>query len=214
MREYTPQLFADAIREFLKTQVKKSADVVALSLSCEFAALAATEEPELFHKLVFISPSGLGRRGRSASPMANPGFSGQRIYGLLSAPLWGRALYDLIATRASIRYFLSRSFVGPVPEDLVDYDYATSHQPGAENVPLNFISGKLFTPGIMITCYALLKTPTCIIYDRDAFVGFESMPGLLENNPQFSAVQVTPTLGLPHFEQPNQTIAALDEFFA
>ncbi len=59
-RDYTPQLFANAIAEFLETQVGEPADVVGLSLGCEFVARAALARPELFHSLAFISPSGLG----------------------------------------------------------------------------------------------------------------------------------------------------------
>jgi pimeloyl-ACP methyl ester carboxylesterase len=214
MREYTPQLFADVIREFLTTQVKKPADVVALSLTCEFVSLAALAEPELFHKLAFISPSGLGRSRRTVGAGAGRRLNSERMYGLFSAPLWALPLFDLIVTRPSIRYFLSRSFVGPVPYDFVEYDHATSHQPGAEIVPLNFISGRLFTPDILTSGYSRLETPTCVIYDRDSFTGFDQLPGLLESNKHWTAVQITPSLGLPHFERPEETCATLDNFFS
>lgn len=45
----------------------------------------------------------------------------------------------------SLRFYLDKSFVGEVPGELVEYGYATSHQPGAMNVPLYFVSGQLFT---------------------------------------------------------------------
>jgi pimeloyl-ACP methyl ester carboxylesterase len=212
-RAYSPQVFADVIREFLATQVKKPADVVALSLSCEFAAIAAMAEPGLFHSLVFISPSGMGRRGRTSNRPTSRGLDSERLYGLLSAPFWGRPLYDLIVTRPSIRYFLSRSFVGLVPYDFIEYDLATSHQPGAEIVPLNFISGRLFTPDILTSCYERLEIPTCVIYDRDFFVRFDWLQSLLEKNQNWRAVRITPSLGLPQFERLDQTVAALEEFF-
>ena len=212
-RAYSPQLFVDLIREFLATQVKKPADVVALSLSCEFAALAAQAEPGLFHSLVFISPSGLGRRGRTPARRASTRLDSERVYGILSAPFWGRPLFDLIVTRPSIRYFLSRSFVGPVPYDFIEYDHATAHQPGAEIAPLNFISGKLFTSEILTSCYEHLEIPTCVLYDRDGFTRFDWLPELLEKNQSWRAVRITPSLGLPHFEQLEKTVAAMEEFF-
>jgi len=213
-REYSPQTFVEAILEFLETQVKKPADVVALSLGCEFTARAALERPELFHSLSFISPSGLGRKPKTSSASASRRQTDLRLYNILAAPLWARPLYDLIATRFSILYFLSRSFVGPVPTDLINYGYATSHQPGAEIVPLYFISGRLFSPDILTECYERLQTPTCVIYDRDFYTRFDLLPGLLEKNPNWRAVRVSPSLGLPHFEQREVTVAALEEFFA
>ncbi len=90
-REYTPEVFSTAIAEFLLTQVGKAADVVALSLSAEFAARVARDNPELFHSLALISPSGMTMRARQAGPS-------QRMHEIFAAPLWGQALFDLIAT--------------------------------------------------------------------------------------------------------------------
>ncbi|MBZ0291792.1 MAG: alpha/beta hydrolase, partial [Anaerolineae bacterium] len=57
-RYYSYEMFKDAILDFMVDVVKEAADVVALSLSCEFMARAALEAPEHFHSLVMISPSG------------------------------------------------------------------------------------------------------------------------------------------------------------
>ena len=63
-RVYTPELFTGAVLEFLQTQVGRAADVVALSLSSEFAARAARQAPERFRSLTFISPTGLKHQAR------------------------------------------------------------------------------------------------------------------------------------------------------
>ena len=167
----------------------------------------AREKPELFHSLAVISPSGMTLQARPAG-------SSQRLHEFLAAPLWGQALFDLIATRASIRYFLQRSFVGAVPEELVDYDYATSHQPGAEIVPLYFISGALFTPDALESLYKKVSVPGLVIYDQDAFVGFDGLPGLLETCANWRAYRLIPSKGLPQFERLEETVKALDEFWA
>ncbi len=213
-RAYTPQLFADAIAEFLSTQVGKPADVVALSLGCEFTARAAMERPELFHSLVFISPSGFNRlnTGR-ASQKAGMRGSANALYSLLSFPLWRRPLFDLIAARRSIAFFLRQSFVGPVTPGFVDYAYLTAHQPGAENVPLYFLSGSLFTRDAANTLYANVHTPTLVVYDQDAFVSFDGLPSVLGQNEQWQAVRLAPSRGLPHFERLDEVTAALERFW-
>jgi len=213
-RDFTPQLFADAIGEFLETQVGEPADVVALSLGCELVARAALARPELFHSLVFISPSGLGSAssGRASQQTESRGIA-DGLHQALAFPLWGRALFDLIATRRSIQFFLEKSFEGPVTPGFVDYGYATAHQPGAEHVPLRFIAGMLFTTDAAMTLYEKLAVPTLTLYDQDYFVGFDALPQVMQRNPQVQAVRIVPTRGLPHFEKLAETAVAMDAFW-
>ncbi len=213
-RDYSPEFFTQAILGVLQDQLQEPADVIAHSLSCEFAARAALQRPELFHSLVFLSPSGFNRSDRDhAAQKASNSDSANRAYSLLSFPLWAGPLYDLIVTRRSIRYFLQRSFVGPVPDDLAGYSYATSHQPGARHAPLHFVSGGLFTPDVRTKVYAHLKVPVLVLYDRDAFVSFDYLPELLDQNRHFQAMRVTPTLGIPHWEKLAETTQAIDGFW-
>jgi pimeloyl-ACP methyl ester carboxylesterase len=214
-RVYTPQFFQGVIQEFLASQVGEPADVVALSLTGEFAAIAAQANPSLFHSLVLLSPTGLSQeKEKRASQKAGRSGSSKALYPVFAFPLWSQAFYDLIATRASIRYFLQQSFLGPVPDTLIEYAYRTAHQPGAKNVPLHFISGKLFTPDILTQVYQHMRVPGLMVYDHDAFTGFERLPYLLENSMHWKAVRIIPTNGLPHWEQLPQTAAALDAFWA
>jgi hypothetical protein len=96
---------------------------------------------------------------------------------------------------------------------MVDYAYLTAHQPGAHYAPVAFVSGQLFTPAIRVNVYELLPAPTLVIYDRDAFVRFDALPGLLRKKPNFQAERIAPTLGLPQFEKLPETINALDTFW-
>lgn len=213
-RTYTPQLYEAALVDFLDSQVGEAADVVALSLGSEFAARAALARPERFHSLTLISPTGFSQVGsdRSSQKASRTG-SDSGLYNAFSFPLWARPFYDLLTTRPVIRYFLQKSFVHQPPDDLVEYAYLTAHQPGAEHAPLHFISGKLFTPEIRRKVYDLLQVPTLVLYDRDAFTGFEMLSDLLANNKAWQAVRLVPTLGLPHFERTEDTVEVLDKFW-
>lgn len=212
-REYSPEFFSLTIGEFLQTQVNQAADIVALSLGSEFAARTALEKPDLIHSLAVISPSGMTRKA-SSSQQAGQSGAGERLHRIFSNPIWGRALFDLITTRKSILYYLQRSFVGDVPEDFIDYDYATSHQPGAEHVPQYFISGTLFTRNAIESLYKKLTQPCLVIYDRDSYTNFDGLPALLEAKPNWQAHRIAPTLGLPHFERLEDTVKTLDAFWA
>jgi pimeloyl-ACP methyl ester carboxylesterase len=213
-RVYSPQLYQDAILDLLTSQVGEPADVIALSLGCEFAARAALARPDLFHSLALISPSGFNQRDTvRSSQLASQRGSSEAVYRLLSFPLWGRAVYDLIATRRSIEFFLKQSFVGPIAPGLVDYDYATAHQPGAHYAPLYFVSGQLFTREVRQEVYERLTVPVLVIYDRDAFSRFDTLPEVVEGHAHWHAMRISPTLGLPHFERLTDTAQALDAFW-
>ncbi len=213
-RLYNPQLYQDAIVEFLQEIVGKPADLVTLSLSSEFAALAAAHNPELVRSLAMISPTGfkqplmdkITQRARKRGAKSN-------AYAVLAIPLWNRPFYDLVSSRPSIQYFLNLSFEGLVPESFVDYAYHTAHQPGAQFAPTYFLSGKLFTPAVRTTVYKALTQPVLIIYDHDPYTNFDMMPGLLQENENWQSVRIAPTKGLPHWEQPERTFKALTDFW-
>ena len=204
-RVYSPALYRQAILDFLTVVVGEPADLVALSLGSEFAAAAALEAPELVHSLVLISPSGL-RGGEIPLP-------GEGFYHFLTLPLWGQALFDLLTTRSSIRFFFGKNFVGDIPDRLVDYAFAVAHQPGARFAPLTFVSGQLFTADVWRTVYMRLMVPTLAVYDRDPNVSFERLPAVVAANEYWKPTRVAPSLGLPHWELPAETIAALNRFW-
>lgn len=212
-RYYSPRLFVGAIRDFLTDVVGQAADVVALSLSSEFAAIAALENPDLFHSLAFISPTGFSADAANDDSESAAGGGNDALLNLFSFPLWSQAFYDLLATQPSIRYFLAKSFVGAVDPGLASYSYLSAHQPGARYAPLHFVSGQLFTPGIMKSTYARLPHKTLVVYDKDAYTGFEALPDLLLTHPNWSAVRITPTRGLPQFEQMATLAKVLDNFW-
>jgi pimeloyl-ACP methyl ester carboxylesterase len=213
-RVYSPDLYATAILDFLAARVGGPADVVALSLGSEFVACAALRQPDRFHSLALISPSGFNDPGeKRVSQKANQVGASDAVHQVLSFPLWGRAFYDLIATRPSIEFYLQKSFMGTVDKGLMEYDYATSHQPGAHYAPLYFVSGKLFTRDIRENYYEKLSLPVLVIYDRDPFVRFETLPSVLERHSNWRAARITPTLGLPQFERLQDTARALDIFW-
>lgn len=204
-RTYSPTLYAQAIIALLEREVGEAADVIALSLGCEFAARAAWLRPELFNSLAMISPTGLNAR-----PIDLPG---ELLYPVFSFPLWSQPAFELLTTRPSIRYYLNKNFVGEAPDILVDYAYATSHQPNARVAPFYFLSGQLFSPDICPAVYEKLSVPTMILYDRDPNISFDKLPDLLASNDLCQARRLVPSLGLPHWELLSETTATLDEFW-
>ena len=211
-RTYSPQLYANSLYDFLDQALDEPADVVTLSLGSELAARAALMYPNVMRSLVMLSPSGFTFKRREIP--AQTLTQAKRRHKVLAFPLWRRPLFDLIATRASIHWFLKRSFVGDPPSELEEYAYATAHQPGAEHAPLYFVSGLLFTPDAHVVLYDRLEIPALVVYDNDAYVRFDLLDKHIAENPNWRAKRIAPTLGLPHWEALAETTAALDMFWA
>ncbi len=208
-RAYSPEIFANAIRVLLEEVVQAPADLLALSLSSEFAARAALGSPASVASLVLISPTGFSQRALP-SPITSRG-----LHQLLGARPWSQGLYDLVASRRSIRYYLGKSFNGEPPQAFLDYAYATSHQPGARYAPLVFLSTKLFTRNAVDKLYArLTNIPVLAIADRDPYVTFEQLDGLVSRQANWQLDNLGPHLGLPQWEQPQALFHALDHFWA
>lgn len=206
--QYTPELMARALSA-LVSELNTDVDVVALSLGSEFAAQAALTDPRI-KSLALISPSGFGKpRGNSQQASNDDG--GQKLYNRLNAV--SDPLYSALRTRISIQYFLSKSFRGPVPSDLVNYAYDTTRQPGAKYAPVYFVSGRLFNPDGYGNLYSKLSTPTLVLYDQDGFVSFDRLP-LFAQMPNATVVRIAGTDGLPHWEKLTETKAALEAFWA
>lgn len=75
-RDYSVELYVAAISDFLNEIVGEPADVVAMSLTNEFVALAAQKYPELFKSISMISPTGLSSGSTEINADAATGNSG------------------------------------------------------------------------------------------------------------------------------------------
>ncbi len=205
---YRPELYARTLASFLQNVVGEPADVVALSLGAEFAARAVDASPTLVASLVLIAPTGFSRRV-PPSPRV-----GRIVHKLLKTPGLSQALFNLVASRASIRYYLGRSFVGAPPQATLDYAYATAHQPGARHAPLVFLSMQLFTPDAIDRLYSKLTSlPVLVIADRDPYIDFDRLDDFVARHPNWSRQRLAPNMGLPHWERLPETIAAMDAFW-
>lgn len=213
-RAYSVELYVNAIADFLE-YVGKDIDVVTISLSSEFLARVALQQPHLMRSMTLISPTGLGASQQTvSSQQARANNTSDTVYKVLSNPFWAQALYDLLVIPASLRFFLGLAFEGDVDQGLLDYTYKTTHQPGARYAPLYFVSGALFSPDIYDEAYKKVTVPALVLHDTDPNVSFERLPDLIDHNGAWSAQRIPGTRGLPHFEQLAETVAALETFWA
>jgi pimeloyl-ACP methyl ester carboxylesterase len=205
-RPYTPQLYCDAINDFVANVLRGGpVDAVALSLGSEFLAQAAVQKPTFFRTLAFISPTGMSRR--DARPRGHDG-----LLRFLLNPTWSRLLYDTLTSRPSLKYLLSQLQAAPVDRGLLYYAYVTSHRPAAQYAPFAFIAGKLFTPGIFST-YEALTQPALAVYGQSRTSHYD-LVDILHDKPNWRVAEFKQCRDLVHFDNLTGVIAQLDGLFA
>jgi pimeloyl-ACP methyl ester carboxylesterase len=178
--------------------------VVASSLTAAYTAAAVAEKGAPASRLFLVCPTA------TAFPRKSPG-----IRSLLRAPLVGEGLHNLIASEASIRYFLGDhgfSSAEAVPEEWVAYDYATTHAPGARYAPASFLSGYL---NLDVDLSALLSgvqddgVPVTMCWGGVAEVTPLSDGRELAENADLRLVVLEDADLLPHGEFPHEFLSVL-----
>ena len=202
-RPYTPRLMTDAIHA-LTAEIRRehpgiAVDAIALSLSCEFLARAANEQPDSVRSLALFSPTGFNkallREGRVGSTLGS-----ERLLRALHFRHLGRTVFRLLTRRRVIRHFLRRTWgARKIDEQLLEYDYLTAQQDGAELAPLYFIAGYLFA-GDSGTLYRGLTQPVWALHGTHGdFVQYRALCEMAFRTNW--SVESLPTGALPHFER-------------
>jgi pimeloyl-ACP methyl ester carboxylesterase len=215
-RQYTVRMMTDAIlimvKEIQNVHGRGPIDALALSLSSEFLARAVTEAPLGFRSAALISPTGF--RSRDATTKWRDGTRAMpSLHALFEFPLWSAAFFRLLTSQVGIRYFLRKTWgSSEIDEGLADYDYLTTHQPGAQHAPYYFVSGYLFSEDV-IRLYHLLTLPVWMAHGvRGDFVDY-SNETLVKGRANWT-IKVFPTGALPHFEAKAAFLQAYDAFLA
>lgn len=215
-RVYTPRLMTDAVlaaaAEVQRRHGEAPVDLLAVSLGSEFAARAASEQPQRFRSVALVSPTGFNgtarRDGPPGSTRAVPG-----LHGLLAQPLWSGALFRGLTRPGVIRFFLEKTWGSrQIDEDLWQYDVAITRPPQARHAPLYFLSGGLFSADIH-RVYDGLAMPVWMVHgQRGDFVDYRGKRHY-EGRPNWR-FDVLDTGALPYFEQPEAFCARYDAFLA
>jgi len=215
-RAYTLRLMTDAVLaavEHIRNQHGGAAiDVMALSLSCEFAARAACEAPDAVRRLALVSPTGFsGGKQFYGPPGSSRGFDW--LLNILSNPRWSNGLFRSLTRPGVIRYFLQRSWGSKnIDEALWRYDLLTTRQPGARYAPLYFLSAHLFAADIN-TLYEKLACPVWVsMATRGDFTNYKGRSTVAQRaNWRFFLM---PGGALPYFEDLAAFTAQSDRFLA
>lgn len=215
-RIYTARLMTDAVlaaaTEIRARHAMTAIDALALSLSSEFLARAASEQPAAFRSLALISPSGFNRGAPFLGPPgAHRGMPW--LHWLFSAPPWRQGFFNLLTSERSMRFFLAKTWGSKaIDEGLLRYDRQVAAQPGARYAPYSFVSGFLFSADIT-RVYESLSMPVWMAHgDRGDFIDYRDQ-GRYRARPNWHFQQFE-TGALPHFERLGEFASAYDRFLA
>ena len=213
-RAYTPRLMTDALhataREIQARCGPAPFAALAVSLSCEFLARAASEQPAQYSRLALVSPTGLtgnkARRGQPGSTRAVPG-----LYAALSQPLWAEALFRGLTRPGVVRYFLERTWGSKAIDETMWADAVqAARAPGAHHAPLYFLGAVLFSADVL-SVYESLSQPVWASHGvRGDFTDYRGR-AFLQSHPNWQWT-VYDSGALPYFEHPAAFNADLQRF--
>lgn len=190
---YTGELYTAFLTDFARDTVEGAA-CVASSLSGAYAVEAAADVD--FERLVLICPTA------RTMPTKRP-----RLRSLLRAPVVGTGLYNLIASKPSIRYFSADHGyydMEKFTEEKLDYEWESAHQPGARYAPASFITGFLNRPIDLGKELSELDVPTTLVWGREADITPLRQGRTLAETADARLVVIDRARLLPHVEHPRE----------
>jgi pimeloyl-ACP methyl ester carboxylesterase len=186
------------ISEIQSEEQCRQIDALAVSLACEFLAKVALRRPDEIRSLALVSPTGFARdtatHGPPEADCRRPG-----VLRVLDLPLLGKGLFRLLTSRASIRFFLQRTWGSKqIDEQLFEDSCRVCRAVGAQRAPFHFIAGYLFSADIP-SVFEALEQPVWLAHGvRGVFADF-SRAARFSDKPNWQ-VTTFETGAMPHFE--------------
>ena len=207
---YSPEVYERHLRRFLSEHVHQPADIIALSLACEYTAAVAAALPYLVNRVVLISPTGL-----------SPDEGTTRWQKALIAASERVGAFEIFFTRLTqpdiLRDFYKDQIFasGQVPDDLVEYAHATTLIRGAHHAPRYFIQGELKRGREAARLYADLSVPVLLLAPKqdDGLVQhFDDLEYLESHDSSRLRIVRTDSGLMPHWEQPEVLLEEIRTF--
>jgi pimeloyl-ACP methyl ester carboxylesterase len=202
---YSATIYTDFVGDFLAEYEEPT--VIASSLSAAYTLDALASDPELsVRELLLICPTAI----------AGPEPPKEWLRELFRLPLVGTGLFNLVASKPSIRYFNADHGyyeMSKVTDDWLDYEWQTAHQPNARFAPASFISGFLNTDLDLADAIAALDIEPTILWGREAEITPLSQGRELAAEADVPLVVFDRSKLLPHVEFPAEfTTLVADQF--
>ncbi len=160
--DYSAEIYTDLIGDFLKEVVGKPAIVIAHGLSSAYVVTCAYRRPQLFEKLVLISPPTtlLEEHIQDIATTA--------LKMVVNLPILGEFIYNLKTSRHALQDYYDRQGYhnpGLITDQLIDYIFTSAHQENSQYPTLALLSKELTVD--IHEALSRLRTPVVAVWGRE-----------------------------------------------
>ncbi len=196
---YSARLYEEFVAAFLAEWDEPR--VLASGLTAAYVAGAASDDPDSVTELTLVCPTAV----------AGPEPPKTALREALRAPVLGELLHAALVSRPSIRYFnADHGYYGAdqPSDEWVDYEWRTTHQPGARYATASFVAGYLNADADVALAETLSAlraagVETTLVWGREATVTPLAEGRALAEQADCRLVVVDDAMLLPHVEFPD-----------
>lgn len=185
-RPYAPDFYAATLARFIQSVAAPGGtpvDLVAVGLSCEFAARAALKYPSFVRSLALIAPTSMDDRS------SDPAFWNAVFEVVERYPVLAEASFRALTSRLSLGLARRSSSSDMRDTGAIRYAHVCARQPDARFAPLAWLRGDLATPRAYDFLYRPLRVKTLVVHGSRA-EGMDLLPHLTRENPLIRAAAV------------------------
>ena len=197
---YSAALYETFVRDFL-ADLTGTPTVVAASLTAAYVA-AGVDDIDA-REYVFVCPTATT-------------IPGKRVWlrSLVRSPVIGEALYNLVVSERSIRYFHDDHGYDDLDNlnaETVDYEWQTAHQPAARFAPASFVSGHLDSDVDLAAALGSIDVPVTLVWGQEADMPPLSTGRDLAEDADVRLVSIGESALVPYAEHPGEFVDVVAE---
>jgi pimeloyl-ACP methyl ester carboxylesterase len=201
--QYSAALYEEFVADFLGEYDSPAVLVSSLTTAYVASALADPYGDVSVSRVVAVCPTARGGPDRVTWARE-----------LLRAPVVGTALFNLLASKPSIRYFNADHGyydMDSVTEEWMAYEWQTAHQPNARFAPASFVSGFLNAEVDLGEALHGLDVPVTFVWGREADITPLADGRDLAEDADARLVVIDDAKLLPHVEHPGAFLEIVRE---
>ena len=198
---YSASLYSTFVEDAIEDLTDDAPIVVGSSLTGAHVATAARQIDVASLVLICPTDTSMGRRQ-------------VWLRALFRSPVVGEGLFNLLASKPSIRYFnADHGYYDPenIAEDVVEYEWLSAHQPGARFAPASFISGFLDPEEDLEKTLADVDAPVMLVWGRDADITPLERGRAVAEMADTGLIVFDRAKLLPHVEYPEKFVEVVSE---
>lgn len=205
---YTGEFYSSVLTGFLRDVVERPATVVAHGLAANVAVRAASDNPDVFSRLILVAPDVMA--GVTREPTV-----AQTLVRATRRVSLGIVPYALLSTRPALRWVASsrsmRAEEGVPSDEEMDHLYASAHQFGGQHALLAALTGDLDLA--IPNAFALLEPPVLVISgERDRKHPRVDMEDIAVLNPHADLDVIPNASDVVFADQPEAFVAAVERW--